>query len=341
MAVSPAMLLAAFPGEQRGRALGLNAVVVGLGISIGPTLGGVITQHFGWRWIFYVNVPLGVAGVIGVDARPSARARRRARAHRLAGRVLARGRASGRSPARSRSPRSSAGPRRRSCAGLAIAVSFARGARRPRCARVRDPLIDPTLFANRVFASASVSLLLAFMATFAVAFLMPFYLEQLRGWPAQRAGLFAHAPAPDHRAGVARDGRARRSHRHAQARGRRGCSSRRRDSRCLGGDRRVDARRVVLLLALAHRRRTGDVPAAEQQRAHGRRAPRSTGRRGRRARHGRVVGQSLSIAMAGALFAAFRGMRTGGRAAWRARPSPPRTSPRSSAGCTRRSSAAR
>lgn len=51
MAVSPAMLLAAFPGEQRGRVLGLNAVVVGLGISIGPTLGGVITQHFGWRSI--------------------------------------------------------------------------------------------------------------------------------------------------------------------------------------------------------------------------------------------------------------------------------------------------
>ena len=64
MAVSPAMLVAAFPPEQRGRALGLNAVIVGLGISLGPTLGGVITEHFGWRWIFYVNVPLGILGVV-------------------------------------------------------------------------------------------------------------------------------------------------------------------------------------------------------------------------------------------------------------------------------------
>src|SRR5215469_4793991 len=64
MAVSPAMLVAAFPPQQRGRALGLNAVVVGLGISLCPTLGGVITEHFGWRWIFYVNVPLGILGVV-------------------------------------------------------------------------------------------------------------------------------------------------------------------------------------------------------------------------------------------------------------------------------------
>src|SRR5215469_15132782 len=62
MSSSPAMLMSAFP-TQRGRALGLNAVVVGVGISIGPTLGGLITHHLGWRWIFYVNLPLGAAGI--------------------------------------------------------------------------------------------------------------------------------------------------------------------------------------------------------------------------------------------------------------------------------------
>ena len=69
MAVSPAMLVAAFPPQQRGRALGMNAVTVGLGITIGPTLGGVITQNLGWRWIFFVNVPLGLGGIV---ASPSA-----------------------------------------------------------------------------------------------------------------------------------------------------------------------------------------------------------------------------------------------------------------------------
>src|SRR6266566_4681759 len=64
MAVSPAMLTNAFPAHERGRALGLNAVIVALGVSVGPTLGGLITEHLSWRWIFYVNVPLGIIGVI-------------------------------------------------------------------------------------------------------------------------------------------------------------------------------------------------------------------------------------------------------------------------------------
>ena len=64
MAISPAMLTSAFPAKERGRALGMNAVIVALGVSVGPTLGGIITQNFSWRWIFYVNIPLGIIGII-------------------------------------------------------------------------------------------------------------------------------------------------------------------------------------------------------------------------------------------------------------------------------------
>ena len=64
MAVSPAMLTNAFPANERGRALGMNAVIVALGVSVGPTLGGLITESFTWRWIFYVNVPIGIIGII-------------------------------------------------------------------------------------------------------------------------------------------------------------------------------------------------------------------------------------------------------------------------------------
>src|SRR2546421_1084230 len=63
MAVSPAMLTSAFPPQERGRALGLNAVNVALGVSVGPTLGGLLTA-ISWRLIFYVNVPIGIIGII-------------------------------------------------------------------------------------------------------------------------------------------------------------------------------------------------------------------------------------------------------------------------------------
>ena len=62
-AASPAMITNAFPSHERGRALGLNAVIVALGVSVGPPLGGFITAYLTWRWIFYVNVPIGIVGI--------------------------------------------------------------------------------------------------------------------------------------------------------------------------------------------------------------------------------------------------------------------------------------
>src|SRR5713226_2895281 len=64
MSIGPALLTSAFPAHERGRALGLNAINVALGVSIGPTLGGFITSAFSWHWIFSVNVPIGLIGII-------------------------------------------------------------------------------------------------------------------------------------------------------------------------------------------------------------------------------------------------------------------------------------
>jgi EmrB/QacA subfamily drug resistance transporter len=49
-----------FSPRQRGRWMGLIVSVFGLGSIIGPLVGGFITDHFGWRWVFYVNLPLGL-----------------------------------------------------------------------------------------------------------------------------------------------------------------------------------------------------------------------------------------------------------------------------------------
>jgi EmrB/QacA subfamily drug resistance transporter len=54
-----AILMAVFPAAERGKVLGINVAAVYLGLSCGPFLGGLLTYYFGWRSIFFVNVPLG------------------------------------------------------------------------------------------------------------------------------------------------------------------------------------------------------------------------------------------------------------------------------------------
>ncbi|MEM3437118.1 MAG: MFS transporter [Nitrososphaerales archaeon] len=59
-----AILTSIFPFSERGKALGINVTAVYLGLSLGPFLGGFLTQNFGWRSIFLVNVPLGSTIII-------------------------------------------------------------------------------------------------------------------------------------------------------------------------------------------------------------------------------------------------------------------------------------
>lgn len=187
MSVSPAMLTNAFPPVERGRALGLNAVVVALGVSVGPTLGGIITEHLTWRWIFYVNVPIGVIGFIASVRILTERMRRgRGRFDPLGAILLAVGLVALTSGLSFGQEWGWTSPLLISTlvGGVIALVALVVVER-----RISDPIIDLALLRGRVFLSANASLILSFLALFAVGFMLPFYLEELRGFPTQEAGL--------------------------------------------------------------------------------------------------------------------------------------------------------
>jgi EmrB/QacA subfamily drug resistance transporter len=62
-ATSLALIASAFQGKERGVAFGIYGGVIGAAVAVGPVVGGLITSGIGWEWIFFVNVPIGIAAV--------------------------------------------------------------------------------------------------------------------------------------------------------------------------------------------------------------------------------------------------------------------------------------
>jgi EmrB/QacA subfamily drug resistance transporter len=74
------ILMAIFPPERRGAAFGMTGAVIGISTVAGPTLGGLIVTNWDWRWIFFMNVPVGILALVGTflvipDVRPGRRHR--------------------------------------------------------------------------------------------------------------------------------------------------------------------------------------------------------------------------------------------------------------------------
>src|SRR5215204_3336820 len=58
------IITATFPPRQRGMAIGIWVGVSAMALAIGPLVGGLLTEHINWSWIFFINVPVGIAGII-------------------------------------------------------------------------------------------------------------------------------------------------------------------------------------------------------------------------------------------------------------------------------------
>jgi EmrB/QacA subfamily drug resistance transporter len=63
-ATSLALIAQAFQGRERGTAFGIYGAVIGGAVAIGPLIGGIITSGIGWRWIFFVNLPIGAVAIV-------------------------------------------------------------------------------------------------------------------------------------------------------------------------------------------------------------------------------------------------------------------------------------
>ncbi len=187
--VNIAMITSTFVDRGRGLALGLNAVVVSLGVAAGPTIGGIITQYLSWRWIFYVNVPICIcvflAAFFFYREQRSAYARN-GRFDPLGAGLLAIGLGSltlGLSFGQewgwfSGGTLTSLGV---GVVILCVAISVEK--------HIEHPILDIHLLTNHVFAFANISFMLCMMALFAPGFLLPFYFEELRGFSTLQTGL--------------------------------------------------------------------------------------------------------------------------------------------------------
>jgi EmrB/QacA subfamily drug resistance transporter len=64
MPLTLTLLSSSFPPERRGQALGIWSAIAGLGVAAGPLAGGAITSALSWHWIFWINVPVGIAAIV-------------------------------------------------------------------------------------------------------------------------------------------------------------------------------------------------------------------------------------------------------------------------------------
>lgn len=181
---SLAILTSVFPPGRRGKALGLNVASTYLGLSLGPVLGGVLTQQFGWRSIFLVNLPLGAIIIVFVLSMLRGEwAEARGERFDLFGAGFYGLALVGIMLGFSRFPQKTGFLL--FAAGIVLAAGFVL-----RETKTRNPLIKTELFrANKVFAFSNLAALINYSATFAVGFFVSLYLQYLKGMSPRSAGL--------------------------------------------------------------------------------------------------------------------------------------------------------
>ena len=189
MATIMATAVSSFPPGQRGRVLGLISSMVAAGTLLGPPLGGILTDAYGWRSIFLINLPIGLLGAVGtfVFVPRHTGSGGGIRSLDLPGATLFATFVTGLLLGLGRGPASGwASPEvvgLLTGAGAALALFVLRERRTSR------PLIDLTLLRRRVFGLGILAAFLYFTLLTITPFLFPLYLQEVLGWSTSSTGL--------------------------------------------------------------------------------------------------------------------------------------------------------
>jgi len=181
---SVAILTSVYPQKERGRALGIISASVYSGLSLGPFLGGFLTQHVGWRSLFYLNVPIGLIVVIMVLWRLRGEwAEAKGDTIDLPGSIIYAAMLISVMYGLSLLP-SGVGFVFLTAGGIGALIFFFVEL------RTNSPLLDVRIFrSNPVFTFSISAALIHYCSTFAVTFLLSLYLQYIKGFSAQSAGM--------------------------------------------------------------------------------------------------------------------------------------------------------
>jgi EmrB/QacA subfamily drug resistance transporter len=185
---SVALITEVFPPNERGKALGLNAITFSIGGVAGPILGGLILTFADWRWIFFINIPIGLFGAVwGYRALKEMSIRKEGERFDIIGAVTF-------------------------SAGLtALLIALTLGIEYAFTStpililfgvfvlglilflwwerRAGNPVLDLSLFYNRIYNFSVLSAMIQSLALFAVNFLIVFYLQGVLGYDPLKAAL--------------------------------------------------------------------------------------------------------------------------------------------------------
>ncbi|MDF2570385.1 MAG: ribZ, partial [Sporomusa sp.] len=191
MANAMAIVTGSFPQSERGKVLGMIGTIVALGSLSGPSLGGVLVEHFGWHAIFFVNIPVGLLGYAGVQfILPYDKDLRQEKIDYVGAALFTAGMVSFLLALSYGTEWGWVSVSTLGCIAFAFTmfglfIWYER--------KIDEPMLELAIFKNWVFSTGNLAGFLSFTAMFTNAMLLPFFLQGVLSFSPAKTGLIMSA----------------------------------------------------------------------------------------------------------------------------------------------------